>query len=152
MQLCGSLNILWRKWQPTPVFLPGRSHGQWSLVGYSPWGLKESDTTEWLSHFWGLELKLTFSRLWLLLSFLILLAYLCSAFLVAQLVKNPPAMWKTWVLSLSWEDPLERERLPTPVFWPGELTGLYSPWGRKESDTTEQLSLSLHFQFHSIIF
>ena len=40
----------WRKaWQPTPVFLPGESHGQRSLVGYSPWGCKESDTTEWLS-------------------------------------------------------------------------------------------------------
>ena len=35
-----------RKWQPTPVFMPRRSHGQRSLVGYSPWGRKESDTTE----------------------------------------------------------------------------------------------------------
>ena len=35
-----------RKWQPTPVFLPGKSHGQRSLVGYSPWGHKESDTTK----------------------------------------------------------------------------------------------------------
>ena len=34
------------KWQPTLVFLPGEFHGQRSLVGYSPWGLKESDTTE----------------------------------------------------------------------------------------------------------
>ena len=43
--------ILWRrKWQPTPVLLPGKSHGQRSLVGYSPWGRKESDTTEQL-HF-----------------------------------------------------------------------------------------------------
>ena len=33
-------------WQPTPVFLPGEFHGQRSLVGYSPWGHKESDTTE----------------------------------------------------------------------------------------------------------
>ena len=39
-----------RKWQPTPVFLPGKSHGQRSLVGYSPWGRKESDMTEQL-HF-----------------------------------------------------------------------------------------------------
>ena len=39
--------IPWRKArQPTPVFLPEESHGQWSLVGYSPWGLKASDTTE----------------------------------------------------------------------------------------------------------
>ena len=39
-----------RKWQPTPVFLPGKSHGPRSLIGYSPWGLKESDTTKRL-HF-----------------------------------------------------------------------------------------------------
>jgi len=35
-----------RKWQLTPVFLLGKSHGQKSLVGYNPWGNKESDTTE----------------------------------------------------------------------------------------------------------
>ena len=34
------------KWQPTPVFLPGKFHRQGSLVGYSPWGCKESDKTE----------------------------------------------------------------------------------------------------------
>ena len=37
-----------RKWQPTPVFLPGKSHGPRSLVGYLPWGRKELDTTEQL--------------------------------------------------------------------------------------------------------
>ena len=43
--------IPWRrKWQPTAVFLPGKFHGLRSLVGYSPWGQKESDTTQWL-HF-----------------------------------------------------------------------------------------------------
>ena len=37
----------WRRaWQPTPVFLPGESHGQRSLAGYSTWGHKESDTTK----------------------------------------------------------------------------------------------------------
>ena len=42
--------ILWsRKWQPTPVFLPGKFHGQRSLVGYSPCGHKESDMTDLLS-------------------------------------------------------------------------------------------------------
>ena len=40
-------NIPWSmKWQPTPVFLPGESHGQSNLAGYSPWGHKESDTTK----------------------------------------------------------------------------------------------------------
>ena len=34
------------KWQPTPVFLPGESQGQWSLVGCRLWGRRESDTTE----------------------------------------------------------------------------------------------------------
>ena len=43
----------------------------------------------------------------------------------------------SWVRRILWR----RERLPTPVFWPGEFHGLYSPWGRKESEMTEQLSL-----------
>ena len=64
------------------------------------------------------------------------------ASLVAQLVKNPPAMQETWVRSLGWEDPLEKGKVPTPVFWPGEFHGLYSPWGHKESVTAGQLSLS----------
>ena len=39
--------FIWRrKWQSTPVLLPGKSHGERNLVGYSPWGCKESDTTE----------------------------------------------------------------------------------------------------------
>ena len=42
--------IPWRReWQPIPEFLPGKSQGQRNLAGYSPWGCKESDTTEWLS-------------------------------------------------------------------------------------------------------
>ena len=42
--------IPWRREQlPIPVFLPGEFHGQRSLAGYSPWGSKGSDTTEWLS-------------------------------------------------------------------------------------------------------
>ena len=44
-----------------------------------------------------------------------------------------------WAGTIPWR----RERLPTPVFWPGELHGLYNPWGHKESDMTEWLSL--HF-------
>ena len=41
----------WRmEWQPTPLFLPGEFHGQRSLVGYNPWGCKELDTIEQLTH------------------------------------------------------------------------------------------------------
>ena len=53
------------------------------------------------------------------------------ASLVAQLVKNPPAMWETWARSLGRNIPWRRERLPTPVFWPGEFHGLHSPWCRR---------------------
>ena len=56
---------------------------------------------------------------------------------MAQPVKNPPAMQETWVQSLVWKIPWRRERLPTPVFWPGEFHGLYSPWGEKELDMTK---------------
>ena len=65
------------------------------------------------------------------------------ASLVAQLVKNLPGMRETWVQSLGWEDPLEKGKATHSVFWPGEFHGLYSPWGCKESDTTEQLPLSI---------
>ena len=72
-----------------------------------------------------------------------------GASLVAQMVKNLPATQETLVQSLGREDPpWRREWWPTPVFLPGEFHGLCSPWGRKESDTTEQLSPSFHF--HSL--
>ena len=57
------------------------------------------------------------------------------ASLVAQLVKNPPAMQEIWVQSLGWEDPLEKGTAFTPVFWPGEFNRPYTPWGSKELDT-----------------
>ena len=65
------------------------------------------------------------------------------ASLVAQLVKNPPAKWETWVRSLGWEDsPGEGKS------YPPQYSGLdnsidYSPWSRKELNMTEWLSLSL---------
>ena len=42
-----------RQWHPTPVLLPGKSHGWRSLVGFSPWGCKESDTTEQLHSYFS---------------------------------------------------------------------------------------------------
>ena len=63
------------------------------------------------------------------------------ASLLAQLVKIPPTMWETWVqpcvVKISWR----KERLHTPVFWPGEFHGFYSSWGHKESDKIELHSL-----------
>ena len=59
---------------------------------------------------------------------------------MAQLVKNLPVMRETWVQSLGWEGPLEKEK-GYSVQYSGH--GLCSPWSRKESDTTERLSLSL---------
>ena len=69
--------------------------------------------------------------------------------LVAQLVKNLPAMWETWVWSLGWEDPWGRERLPTPVFWPGEFQdyivhGVAKSWMRLNNfHFTEHWRMSL---------
>ena len=70
-------------------------------------------------------------------------------FQVAQMVKNLPTMQETQVWSK--EDPQENGMQPTPVFLSGESHGQrsqvgYSPWGRRESDKTEQLTLSLYFQ------
>ena len=63
-----------------------------------------------------------------------------GASLVAQLVKNACNVGDLGLIPVG-KIPWRREPLPTPVFWPGEFHGLYSPWGCKESDTTEQLSL-----------
>ena len=63
------------------------------------------------------------------------------ASLVAQLVKNLPARWETWVRFLGWEDPLKKRKATHSSIWPGEFHGLYSPWGHKESDMSERLSL-----------
>ena len=70
------------------------------------------------------------------------------ASLVDQTVKNLPAMLETWVRSLGWGDLLEKEQLPTVVFWPGEFHGQrslegYSPWGLKQSNTTIFISFFL---------
>ena len=52
-----------RKWQPTPVFSPGKSHGQKSIVGYSPWDHKHWDTSEWLTHSgWRLGVLLSMAQ------------------------------------------------------------------------------------------
>ena len=62
------------------------------------------------------------------------------ASLVPQLVKNLPAMWfHPWAGKILWR----WERLPAAVIWTEEFHGLCSPWGRKQWDMTEQLSLSL---------
>ena len=130
--------------------MPGKSHGQRSLVGYSPWGHKESDTTERL-HYSHYKVNFTilgdsFKRIKDRIYLPLIPDYLgfpdssvgkesaCSAgdpgsipglersfgegigyplqyswaSLVAQLVKNPPAMQESWVQSLVWEDPLKK--------------------------------------------
>jgi hypothetical protein len=57
------MKIPWRRsWQPTPVFLPGESHRQRSLASYSPWGLQESDMTQWLTHMKGSSVLCTVGR------------------------------------------------------------------------------------------
>ena len=82
------------------------------------------------------------------------LVWVCFVFLCKALENIPlkcvskcpmcSGVW--WGLSVSqfpnWPHIWRTERLPTPVFWPGEFHGLYSPWGRRVWDTTEQLSLT----------
>ena len=69
--------------------------------------------------------------------------FICIHLFYVGLIKNLPSIrrpgFDPWVRKIPWR----RERLPIPVFWPREFHGQYSPWGCKESDTIEQLSLSL---------
>ena len=119
-----------REWQPPPVFLPGESQGQRSLVGCRLWG------RTWLKR---LSSSSSSSR----------------ASLVIQTVRNPPAMWETGVRSLGWGDPLEEDmathssilawRIPMDR---GAWWVTYSPWGRKQSDMTERLSTAQLLKSH----
>ena len=61
-----------------------------------------------------------------------------STGLIAQLVKNLPGMWETWVQPLGWEDPLEKGKATH-----SSVLAWRIPWGRKVLDTIERLSLSL---------
>ena len=70
------------------------------------------------------------------------------ASLVTQLVKNPLAMWETWVDPWVGKTSWRRERLLTPVFWPGEFHRLYSQWGHKELDMTER---QIHKRLNKVI-
>ena len=89
-------------------------------MGYSPWVCKESDMTE-LEH--GM-------------------AFILGAFLMTEMVKNPPPTWETWLQSQGWEDPLEKGNAThsSILAW-----RIHSPWGCKESDMTERLSLAKIF-------
>ena len=120
-----SWKIPWRsEWKPTLVFLPGKSHRQRSLVGYRPWGCKESDTTE----------RLTLS-----------LPQYKRGFPGGSVVKNLPAnAGDTDSIPGSGRFLGRRQWQPTPVFFPIESHGQrslvgYSPCSCKESNVTELL-------------
>ena len=112
-----------RAWQPTPVFLLGESHGQRSLVGYSPQGCQESDN-------WSDLADMQSSRG--------LRRWLSG--------KESTCQWRElrfdiWARKICWR----RDWLPTQVFLPREVHGQrspegYSPWHHKESDTTKWLN------------
>ena len=126
-----------RQWHPTPVLLPGKSHGQRSLVGCSPWGCKESDMTERLHFHFSLS---------------------CIGEgngnpLQCSCLENPrdKGAWWAAVHGMSRNQTQlsdftfmhwRRKWQPTPVFLPGESQGQGSLvgcrlWGLTESDTTE---------------
>ena len=71
--------------------------------------------------------------------------------LVAQLVKNLPAMQETQVQFLGWEDPWRRKRQPTPILLPGESHGQrslasYSPWGHKSQTQFSEKQCNRHME------
>ena len=117
-----------RKWQPTPVFLTGESQGWGSLVACRLWGRTESDMTEAT---WQQQQQWEFPW-WLRWQNICLQC------------RRP--RFDPWVRKI----PGRRKWQPTPVLLPGKSHGLrslvaYSPWGRKESDTTERLHCHFHF-------
>ena len=148
----------------SPVLLPGKSHGQRSLEGCSPWDHWGSDMTErlhfhfslscigegngnplqcsclenardggaWWAAVYGVAQSLTRLK-WLRRSSSSSI-HVLGAYLVAQMVKNLPAIRETWIWSLGWDNPLKEGRVPTPVFllFPRNPThclwSVFTPW------------------------
>ena len=111
-----------RKWQPTPVFLPGESHGQRSLVGYSPWGRKSQT---WLSDYTATTTKETFDK-----SKCVHSSWLCIRGMKGRVVINYLNQLKLpweWVLSyvrLFRIHGLKLTRFLYPWDFPGKNTGV----------------------------
>ena len=102
-----------RKWQPTPVFLPGESQG-WRSLWAAIYGVAQSPT--WVK-------RLSSSSI---------------ASLVTQMVKNLPAMWETWVRSLGWEDPLEKGMATHSSILAWRIPGTGEP-GRLQSTGSQRV-------------
>ena len=154
-----------RQWQPTPVLLPGKSHGQKSLVGCSPWGHWESDMTEWLHFHFSLFIFMHWRRKWHPIPLILPGESQGQGSLVgcclwgrrvgddwsnlAAANTSPSLMtWPGMIFTIYSPLPWRRQWHPTPVLLPGKSHGWRSligcsPWGHKESDTTERL----HFDF-----
>ena len=125
-------------WPPTPVFLPGESHGQRSREGPA-WSHRESDRTEQLSLSLGISMKEMNT-----LRETQGLPWWFRGQSVCPQCGGPG--FDPWVRKIPWR----RKWQPTPVFLPGESHGWrsllgYSPRGHKESDTTEPPGKPLHF-------
>ena len=122
---------------------------QWTWIWVNSWcwhwtgrpGVQQSMRSQKIRHDWATELNCILLHKLLDLSFMSL---------VAQMVKNLPAMWETQFQSLGQKDPRRREWQPVLVFLPREFHGqrslaVYSPRGHKESNMTEWLILSFSF-------
>ena len=171
---------------PHSVLLPRKSHGQRSLEGCSPWGRWGLDTTEWLHFHFSLSCTgesngnpLQCSCLenprdgepgglpsmgthrvghnWSDLAAAAAAVSYMRASLVAQMVKNLPAVQETQVRSLGQEDPLEKgmaTHSSIPAFWKshGQRSLVdYSSWGCKESDMTKRPTLSYTFSYMRLL-
>ena len=146
-----------RQWRPTPVLLPGKSHGQRNLVGCCLWG-----RMEW-TQLSGFTFTFHFSCIGegngnpfqcsCLENPREDGAWWAATYGVAQSRTrlkrlSSSIMRETQMWSLGLEDPLEKEWQPTPVFLSGKSHGWrslvgYSPWSCKEVDTTERLHFIL---------
>ena len=132
----------WRgEWQPISVFLPGKFHGQRSLVGYNPWDRKETDTTE----------ELTFSLSMHILSF----PDGASGEATCQCRRHRRYGFSPWFGKIPWS----RKWQLTPVFLPVKfqeqrsLAG-YSPWGSRVSQiqlSTHIYTQCMYYHFHNLV-
>ena len=129
-KLGASTRDFWRrKWKPTPALLPGKCHGWRSLVGYSPWGRKESDMTEQL-HFTSLH-----ERFWGCPGGAGGKEFTCRCRILQEMR----------VQFLGWEDPLEEKMATHSNNLAWRIPWREKPGGPQSMSPQSQTGLSAHF-------
>ena len=122
-----------RKWKPTPVFLPGESQGQRSLVGCCLWGRTESDTTETMQQQQYILPLMCLFELWFTHGLYLVVGFPHSSVGKESGLQCRRLGFNSWIGKIPWR----RNWQPTPVFFPKESPWTEEPGGLQSMESSK---------------